>query len=109
MSEKLIELEDGVLVEVEVSDEEAQTISGGAADRVAASFDRIKPILKSACKPVSEVFKELSREMEVDQAEINLGLGFEGEGRLFVVSGKGKANLSVKLTLKPKKERNAGE
>ena len=104
MSEKLIELEDGVFVMVEVSEDEARPISGGAADRVASSFDKIKPILKSACKPVAEVFRELNREMEVDQAEINLGLGFEGEGRLFVVSGKGKANVSVKLTLKPRKE-----
>ena len=104
MGTKLIELEDGTLVMVEVSEDEARQISGGAADKVAESFDQIKPLLKRACKPVSEIFKELNRDMEVDQAEISLGLGFEGEGRLFVVSGKGKANLNVKLTLKPKKE-----
>lgn len=108
MSTKLIELEDGTLVMVDVTEDEARPISGGAADRVAATFDKIKPILRSACKPVSEVFKELSREMEVDQAEIALGLSFEGEGRLFVVSGKTGANLNVKLTLKPKKERSDG-
>lgn len=72
MSEKLIELEEGILVMVEVSEEEARPISGGAADRVASSFDRIKPILKSACKPVAEVFRELNREMEVDQAEVTV-------------------------------------
>jgi hypothetical protein len=72
LSEKLIELEEGILVMVEVSEEEARPISGGAADRVASSFDRIKPILKSACKPVAEVFRELNREMEVDQAEVTV-------------------------------------
>jgi hypothetical protein len=101
---KLIELEDGTLVMVDVSENEARPISGGAADRVAASFDKIKPILKNACKPVSEVFKELNREMEVGQAEISLGLSFEGEGKLFVVTGKAGANLNVKLTLKPVKD-----
>ena len=103
MSTKLIELEDGTLVMVEVPEDEARPISGGAADRVSESFDQIKPLLKRACKPVAEVFKELNREMEVDQAEITLGLSFEGEGRLFVAKAKAGANLNVKLTLKPKK------
>ncbi|MFW5641077.1 MAG: hypothetical protein ACOC0H_08000 [Thermodesulfobacteriota bacterium] len=66
MSTKLIELEDGTLVMVEVPEDEARPISGGAADRVSGSFDQIKPLLKRACKPVAEVFKELNREMEVE-------------------------------------------
>lgn len=104
MNTKLIELEDGTLVMVEVSEDEARPISGGVADKVAASFDKIKPLLKNACKPVAEVFRELNREMEVHQAEIALGLSFEGEGKLFVANAKAGANLNVKLTLKPKKE-----
>jgi len=42
--------------------------------------------------------------MEVDQAEIALGLSIEEEGRLFVASRKTGANLNVKLTLKPKRD-----
>lgn len=41
MATKLIELEDGTLVEVEVPGNEVQPISGGFADKVGATFDKI--------------------------------------------------------------------
>lgn len=102
MAAKLIELEDGTLVEVEVSEDQAQQISGGFADKVSSSFEKIKPILLNTCKPVTEVWKELNKDMEIDQAQIQLGLSFEGEGNLFVTKSKAGANISVTLTLKPK-------
>lgn len=102
MSHKLIELQDGTLVMVEVPEDEARPISGGAADRVSTSFETIKPVLMNICQPVSKVFRQLHRDMEVDQAEIAVGLSFEGAGKLFVASGKSAANLNVKLVLKPK-------
>ena len=40
MATKLIQLDDDILVEIEVPPEQAQPISGGAADRVNATFDR---------------------------------------------------------------------
>ncbi len=102
MPTKLIEMEDGTLVEVEVSQDEAREISGGLADKVSASFDKIKPILINTCRPITAAWKELSREMEIDKAEVQLGLSFEGEGNLFVTKSKAGANLTVKLILKPR-------
>lgn len=102
MSHKLIELADGTLVMVEVPEDEARPISGGAADRVSTSFEKIKPLLMNICQPVSKVFRQLNRDMEVDQTEIAIGLSFDGEGRIFVASGETAANLNVKLVLKPK-------
>lgn len=43
MATKLIRLEDGTLVEVEVTGDEVQQISGSLADRVDATFSKIKP------------------------------------------------------------------
>ena len=40
--------------------------------------------------------------MSIEKAEVEIGLGFEAGGDVFIVKGKGKANLSVKLTLLPK-------
>lgn len=103
MSSKLIELEDGTLVEIEVPEKTAQPISGGLADKIkSATLENIKPILLRACKPVAEVWGELNRDLHIDQAEIELGLGFETEGNLYITKAKGNANLTVKLTLKPK-------
>jgi len=103
MASKLIELEDGTLVEIEVPDKRAQPIAGGLADKIkSATLENIKPILLRACKPVAEVWRELNRDLHIEQAEIELGLGFEAEGNLYITKAKGNANLTVKLTLKPK-------
>jgi len=102
MATKLIELKDGTLVEVEVSEAHAQQISGGFADKVSSSFDKIKPILLNTCRPIADVWKEINKDMQIDQAQIQLGLSFEGEGNLFITKSKAGANISVTLTLKPK-------
>jgi hypothetical protein len=103
MASKLIKLEDETLVEVEVVDNKAREISAGAADKIQdAAIDKIKPIILIACRPISEVWKELNKEMHIEQADVELGLGFEAEGNLYITKAKGNANLVVKLTLKPK-------
>ena len=102
MGTKLIELEDGTLVEVEVSEEQVQPISGGFAEKVSGTFDKIRPILLKTCQPIVSVWKELNKEMHIDQAEVTLGLSFEGEGNLFVTKSKAGANVTVKLVIKPK-------
>ena len=103
MPTKLIEL-DGALVEVEVSPDEARQISGGLADKVSGTFDKIKPMLVKACRPIVAAWQEINQDMDIEQAEIELGLGFEGEGNVYVTKAKANANLTVKLTLKPKKQ-----
>jgi hypothetical protein len=100
MGSKLIELGDGILVEVTTPAEEIEAIAGGMEKISDASMDKIKPIILAACKPVSEAWRELSSVLHVEEAEISLGLGFEAEGNLFVTKAKGNANLEVKLTLK---------
>ncbi|MFE4107830.1 CU044_2847 family protein [Almyronema epifaneia] len=102
MATKLIRLQDGTLIEAQVPEDQAQQISGGFAQKVDASFERIKPLLLKACKPIAETWKELSRDMDIDQAEIELGIAFEGEGNLYITKAKTEANLTVKLVLKPK-------
>ena len=102
MATKLIELEDGTLVEVEVLPNEVQAISSGLANRVGQSFDRICPILIRVSRPIAEAWKEINQEMDVEQAEVEIGLSFEGEGNLYVTKSKAGANLTVKLVLKPR-------
>jgi hypothetical protein len=101
MPTKLIEIE-GAFVEVEVSPDQAQQISGGLADKVCGSFEQIQPLLVKACRPILAAWKEINQDMNIEQAEVELGLGFEGEGNIYVTKAKANANLTVKLTLKPK-------
>lgn len=102
MATKLIQLDDDILVEVEVPPEQAQPISGGAADRVNGTFDKIRPILVKTCRPIAAAWKEINQDMSIEQAEIQLSFNFEGEGNLYITKSKAAANLTVKLVLKPK-------
>lgn len=102
MATKLIQLDDDILVEVEVPPEQAQPISGGAADRVNTTFDKIRPILVKTCRPIAAAWKEINQDMNIEQAEIQLGFNFEGEGNIYITKSKAAANLTIKLVLKPK-------
>ena len=102
MATKLIELEDGTLIEVEVPGNEVQPISGGFADKVSSTFDKIQPLLVRTIRPIAAAWQELSQDMDIERAEIELGLSFEGEGNLYVTRSSAGANLKVTLSLKPK-------
>lgn len=104
MGSKLIELNDGTLIEVEVPADQVQQISGGFSDKVDATFDKVKPLLIRACKPIAEVWQEINKDMTIDSAEVQIGLSFEAEGNVYIAKSKAGANLTVKLTLKPKVE-----
>lgn len=101
MNTKLIELEDGVLVEIEVPPDQAQQISGGLAERIGARFDNIQSVLVRIGQPIIAAWRELSKEVEIEKAEVEVGLSFEGEGNLYITRAKSGANLSVKLILQP--------
>jgi len=101
MATKIVQLEDDTFVEVEISPDQAQQISYGK--KLNTSFEKIQPVLMKVCRPINAVWQEISQEMHIEQAEIELGLSFEGEGNIFVTKAKAGANLTIKLTLKPKK------
>ncbi|MCI5137669.1 MAG: hypothetical protein D3922_04465 [Candidatus Electrothrix sp. AR1] len=104
MTAQLIELEDGLLVEVDVSDGQVNQISGGVTEQVDKAIDTVKPVLLKACRPMVSVWKELNKEMSIDNVEIELQLGFSAEGSIFLAKGKGSANLKVKLSISPKSD-----
>ncbi|NEQ75539.1 MAG: hypothetical protein F6K24_33480 [Okeania sp. SIO2D1] len=106
MATRLIELEDGILVEAEVPENEAQPISTNGIKEVKSSFAKVKPILISISRPIAEAWQEINKDMEIEQAEVEVGFNFEGEGNLYITKAKAGTNLKVKLVLKPKKSEN---
>ncbi|NEQ40203.1 MAG: hypothetical protein F6K40_29755 [Okeania sp. SIO3I5] len=106
MATRLIELEDGILVEAEVPDDEAQPISTNGIKEVKSSFAKVKPILISISRPIAEAWQEINKDMEIQQAEVEVGFNFEGQGNLYITKAKVGTNLKVKLVLKPKKLEN---
>lgn len=105
MATQLIEIQEGILIEVEVPEDSLRHIAGGGVQHVQhvnSSISAIEPLLLKACQPVKNVFKELNKDMTVSEVSVELKLGFEAEGNFFIASGKTNASMTVKLTLKPK-------
>lgn len=106
MPTELVELQDGILVEIQSDPrEEAKQCCAVEAQRVEGAMAAAKDLLLKAVQPVVSVWSELNRDLAVDQVVIELGLGFEGSGKLFIVQGTGKANVSFKLTMRAKPDR----
>src|SRR5713226_3510340 len=100
MASKLIKLEDGTLVEVEVAGDEVQQISGGLAEKVDATLNKIKPVLLKTCQPIVAAAKELREDIDLEQVEVEVGLSFDIEGNIYVAKTTFGANVLVRMTLK---------
>jgi len=103
MAMKLIKLDNGLMMEVEVSQDEIEQISGGHGDevveKVQSSMDAIENILKESVKPIVSTYETLNKNIVLEKAEVEIGIGFSAEGNIFIAKGTGSANLKVKLVL----------
>jgi len=99
MPTKLIQLKDGIFVEVEAKAGEVQQVSSRAADKVAESISKIHDLILLSCAPVVSAWDELNKDFNIQQAEIELGISFEAEGNLYITKAKTNANLTIKLVL----------
>jgi len=105
MSKKLIELENGLLMEVDIPQSEIEMISGGSDDminRVESSMGTVEKILIKSVEPITHAYNALNQEVVLEKAEVEIGIGFSAEGNIFVAKGNANANLKVKLVLSTK-------
>ena len=102
MASRFIKLEDGTLVEVEVAGDEVQQISGGLAEKVGATLNKIKPVLLRTCQPIIAAVKDLREDVDLEQVEVEVGLSFDIEGNIYVTKARFGANVLVRMTLKSK-------
>lgn len=101
MGTKLIRLDDGLLVEVEAEEGAPTRIAANAAADVGFALDKVQDLLRKAITPVTSVWSELNRDLTIEKVEVNLALGFEAEGNVFIARGSGSANVSFKLIVRP--------
>lgn len=109
MATKLIELEDGILIEVDAREGEARQIAGGVAERISASLQNVQPLLTAVSKTIADAWQTVSQNVEIEKATVELGLSFEGEGNVFITKATAGANLIVTLELKPKARKKEHE
>jgi hypothetical protein len=91
--------ENGIRVEAEVTEARRSRVG----EIVPATIDSIRPALQRVIQPVADTWKDLSQfsqSLNIEQAEIEVGFGFETSGNIFVASSKGNINLKIKLVVK---------
>jgi hypothetical protein len=106
MSNQLIELEDGLLVEVEIPQDQVRQISGGMPEQVDKAIDSVCPLLLKVCQPLTAVWSKLNKDMSISGAEVELQLGFSASGSVFLAKANGSANLKIKLSISPKADKS---
>lgn len=106
MATKLIKLEDNILIEVEIQDSQSEQIAGGFIEKVKSSFEKIEPVLLAVCRPITGVWHEIEKNMDVEKATVEIGLSFEVEGNVYVTKSTTNANLKLTFEMKPKIAKN---
>lgn len=96
---KTIILNDGLKVEVEVSENEAHEISDGLV--VDSSIDNLKNLLSKVMHPVSNVSKELNKDMKIDSTKISVGVKIDIEGNFILAKSNVGANIQVEMVVRP--------
>ncbi len=99
MATKLIQFNDGTMIEVAASRDEYRELSGASAKSVDGSLSKIEPLLKNICAPLKSAMENLKQNLKVDNLEVEIGFNFEGEGNLYIAKSKAGASLKVKLTI----------
>ncbi len=107
MAMKLIKLDNGLMMEVEITQDEIEEISGSYGDevieRVESSMGAVESIIKESIKPIVSAYETLNQDVVLEKAEVEIGIGFSAEGNIFIAKGEGSANLKVRLILSPKR------
>jgi hypothetical protein len=67
---KLIQLDDGTLVEVTAAPGEVRQIAGGLAERVGATVEKLRPVIMKICRPIVDSFREMSTTTNVEHVEV---------------------------------------
>lgn len=104
MAKKLIELDNGLMMEVDVPKSEIEMIAGGGdmIEKVQSSMGTVEQMLLQSVQPIVHAYQALNQEVVLEKAEVQIGIGFSAEGNIFVEKGTANANLNVTLVLKPK-------
>ena len=102
MPTELIELKHGLLVEVQADPEdEPRQIAASPDKLVDGAIDQARELLLKAVEPVVSVWGELNKDLSIDQVQIELALGFEASGRMFIAQAKGNASIKFTMTVRP--------
>jgi hypothetical protein len=99
MNSGMIELADGIKVEVQLHGDQVREVSGSAAQKVASSVEDINPLILKVCRPLKALWSELDSDMNVEGIQVEFGVSFQLGGQIFIAQAAGAANVAVTISL----------
>ena len=99
MPTKIIELDDGIWVEVDTATGKMQPRVGGGSKAIATGIAQLGDVMLKVVLPMVNTWRAMDR--DVAQAEVELGFKFSAEGNLYLAKTTGDTHLTIKLTIKP--------
>ncbi|MBW0278875.1 hypothetical protein OCF84_02950 [Shewanella xiamenensis] len=95
---KIVKLNDGLEVEIEINEKQAREIS--STKIVDSSIQEIQEILSRVIKPISNTYKELNKEVNISETKVTLGVKLGIEGNFFIAKSSTEAHLQIEITLR---------
>ena len=95
---RIIKLNDGLEVEVEVDEDQAYEISDKKS--VDSSIDKIQSFLTKIIQPISSTYRELDKDMSIESAKVSVGVKIGIEGNFILAKSTAGANIQVEITLR---------
>jgi hypothetical protein len=93
----VITLNDGIEVEVEIDEQHAIEISDSAI--VDSSVDKIQSLITKVCGPISNTFRDLEQQINVESTKVTIGVKIGVEGNFILAKSTGEAHIQVEMTL----------
>lgn len=97
---KIIELSDGVEVEIDVNENDIMEISNGSP--IESSMEKVEELLSSVITPINNAFSTFNEKIDIESAKVTVGVKFGATGNVFIAKSSVEANLSIELTIKAK-------
>jgi hypothetical protein len=97
---KIIKLNDGIEVEVEVSSEEAQLISHNTITD--SSINQIQSLISGVCTPIGQTLNSIAKDIDIESTKVTIGVKVGVEGNFILAKSSAGANIQVEMTLRMK-------
>jgi Trypsin-co-occurring domain 1 len=101
MQSRYIELGDGIIVEVGSPGGAREEMHSASMDRVDSTMEMVGNITEKIVRTIGESFQNMNSALdvpiEVQKAELAIGLSFSAEGSIFVAKTKAEGSIDVKI------------
>ena len=99
---KIVKLNDGLEVEVELDDTQARQIS--LDKKIDTSIDDISGFLSKVIKPISNTYRELNKEINIAETKVTIGVKIGIEGGFILAKSTAEAHIQVEMVMRKSSE-----